>query len=247
MEPIRIESIDCDVEITPGPDGRRRSSRSGWPPTASSRARPSGPSSRSSRTRGSARRSRSTCRCPPTWPKGRYEATLCDIGRTASAGGSATSRRCSSRATLDGLIEAIRFQTDATDGPRSTCTSPGPTAAWPSRGQPLPNLPGSVRAVFASGRRRPEPAVRSDLIGAAETPWVVEGSQSIKFPVVKDAGLSLRDAGVMGDRGDRTERMIRAGLDPACRVDIARRSPAGLSSLTREHVDVRPRRPCTRC
>jgi hypothetical protein len=28
-------------------------------------------------------------------------------------------------------------------------------------------------------------------MGIANTPWVVEGSQSLRFTVVKDAGLSL--------------------------------------------------------
>ena len=45
--------------------------------------------------------------------------------------------------------------------------------------------------VFASGRQGAEPPVRSDLIATADTVWVVEGSQTIKFNVAKDTGLSL--------------------------------------------------------
>ena len=77
-------------------------------------------------------------------------------------------------------------------GRRSTSTCPLPDRGLAVQGQPLPNLPGSARAVFATSRQTQEPPVRTDLIQAAETPWVVEGTQSLKFTVVKDAGLSLK-------------------------------------------------------
>jgi hypothetical protein len=59
------------------------------------------------------------------------------------------------------------------------------------KGQPLPNLPSSVRAAFTTKREAPATAVRSDLIEYGGTSWVVEGSHSIRFTVAKDAGLSL--------------------------------------------------------
>ncbi len=58
-------------------------------------------------------------------------------------------------------------------------------------GQALPNLPGSVRAVFSNGRQSQDPAVRTDLIEVADTPYVVEGTQNLKFTVVKDTEYSL--------------------------------------------------------
>jgi hypothetical protein len=58
-------------------------------------------------------------------------------------------------------------------------------------GQDLPNLPGSARAVFSSKREVPAAPIRTDLIQVAATPWVVEGLQTLKFTVAKDAGLSL--------------------------------------------------------
>jgi hypothetical protein len=45
--------------------------------------------------------------------------------------------------------------------------------------------------VFASTRQTAEPQVRADLIARVETPWVIEGSQSLRFVVAKDAGLSM--------------------------------------------------------
>jgi hypothetical protein len=59
-------------------------------------------------------------------------------------------------------------------------------------GQTLPNLPGSARAVFATSRQTLDPPIRSDLIQTVDTEWVVEGVSSLKFTVVKDAGLSLK-------------------------------------------------------
>jgi hypothetical protein len=59
------------------------------------------------------------------------------------------------------------------------------------RGQALPNLPGSVRAVFASKREVPVAPIRTDLVASISTGRVVEGMQSLKFTVAKDPGLSL--------------------------------------------------------
>ncbi|MDR3637189.1 MAG: SpoIVB peptidase S55 domain-containing protein [Isosphaeraceae bacterium] len=92
---------------------------------------------------------------------------------------------------LAGVARTIRAQTE-----------PSRTAlylhvALPDRGvsvdgQALPDLPGSVRAVFASGRHTPETAVRTDLVKVVETRWVLDGTQSLRFTVVKDADLSLK-------------------------------------------------------
>ena len=93
---------------------------------------------------------------------------------------------------LDAILRVIRFQTE----PRRTSLYlhvPLPDRGLAVRGQSLPNLPGSVRAVFSSGRQTLDPPVRSDLVQAAETPWVVEGSQALRFTVVKDDGLTLKD------------------------------------------------------
>ena len=91
---------------------------------------------------------------------------------------------------IGGVVRSIRVQTE-----------PSRTAlylhvALPDRGfsvggQALPNLPGSVRAVFASARRTPEQPLRSDLVKVVESGWVLDGSLSLRFTVVKDAGLSI--------------------------------------------------------
>jgi hypothetical protein len=70
---------------------------------------------------------------------------------------------------------------------------PLPARGLAVAGQPLPNLPGSVRAVFANSRQTQDPSIRADLVRSVETPWVVEGSESLRFRVVKDSGFTLRE------------------------------------------------------
>ena len=67
---------------------------------------------------------------------------------------------------------------------------PTPDRGLAVQGQDLPNLPGSVRAVFASKQETPLQPIRSDLIAVVPT-WVVEGAQTLRFTVAKDAGFSL--------------------------------------------------------
>jgi len=91
---------------------------------------------------------------------------------------------------LEGLIRTIRLQTE----PKRTAIYvhvPSPERGLSVQGQPLPNLPGSVRAVFASKRRRAGGPDSHDITRVAATHWVVEGMQMLRFTVAKDAGLSL--------------------------------------------------------
>jgi hypothetical protein len=91
---------------------------------------------------------------------------------------------------LSAFMRAIRMQTD----PKRTEVFVhvlSPERGLAVQGQALPNLPGSVRAAFASKKEIPIQAIRVDLVKKAATSWVVEGSHSLKFTVAKDAGLSL--------------------------------------------------------
>ena len=85
---------------------------------------------------------------------------------------------------------SIRLQTD----PKRTSVYlhiPSPERGLTVKGQALPNLPGSVRAAFASKRETPMPPIRNDIEGVLPVSWVVEGMQTLRFTVAKDAGLSL--------------------------------------------------------
>jgi hypothetical protein len=189
MAKVRIEGIDCDIEIAPG----RTVATIESVRLASDRLEP-GEALKAFVTlkpfKGDRHQVTVTLPLPPDLPEGSYEASLNDMS------GSLRRRLRNEPGLLEprdlgGLLAVLRLQTL----PRRT--SLYLHVALPDRGlsvqgQPLPNLPGSVRAVLATSRQTQEPPVRSDLVQTVETPWVVEGTQTLKFTVVKDSGYSLK-------------------------------------------------------
>ncbi|WP_435005807.1 SpoIVB peptidase S55 domain-containing protein [Tundrisphaera lichenicola] len=188
LAPIRIESIDCSVEVIPG----RTAAVVESVRLASDRVEPGAPLQAFVTIKpfkGDREVVEVALSLPDDFPEGTHEAFVCDLSNSLR-------RRFKNEPQLleprdgDGLIRAIRSQIDMTRTTISLHVA-GPDRGLAVMGQPLPNLPGSARAVFTSARQTPEPAIRQDLIGSAETDWVVDGSQSIKFTVARDTGLSL--------------------------------------------------------
>jgi hypothetical protein len=126
---------------------------------------------------------------PADLPEGQYELLLCDSGNNLR-------RRVRNEPQLfephdvETLIRMVRIPLEQNRRSISLHVAL-PDKGVAIHGQTLPNLPGSVRAVFASTRQTAEPQVRADLISRVETPWVIEGSQTLRFHVAKDAGLSM--------------------------------------------------------
>lgn len=186
---VRIESIDCDVDIEAGRSiATIESIRLG-----SDRLEP-GNDLKAYLTikpfKGEKQVVETVLPLPRDLEEGAYEVTVCDMPNSL--------RRHfrNDPALLDphdlpGIVRSIRAQTE-----------PSRTALYlhvglPDRGvsvggQALPNLPGSVRAVFSSNRHTPEPALRRDLVKIVETHWVLDGTHTLRFTVVKDTGLSLK-------------------------------------------------------
>lgn len=67
---------------------------------------------------------------------------------------------------------------------------PLPSQGVAVQGQALPNLPGGMRAVFSGTRADAAQAVGEDQIVSVETPWVLEGSKSVKVEVARQTGLT---------------------------------------------------------
>ena len=188
MAPIRIESINCSVDISPG----RTMALVESVRLASDRVEP-GQSLKAYVTLKPYKGDRQVVEVdlplPLDFPEGSHEAAVCDINASLR-------RRFRNEPQLqeardvEGVLRGIRSQIDLSRTTLSLHVT-GPDRGLAVLGQALPNLPGSARAVFTSGRQPAEPSVRSDLIGSANTVWVVEGSQTIKFTVAKDTGLSL--------------------------------------------------------
>lgn len=189
MAPVRIEAIDCDIELAPG----RTAAAVESVRLASDRLEP-GQTLRASVTLKPHKGERQTVpialALPADLPEGTYDLTVCDATTSVR-------RRIRNEPALaeprdvDGLLDLLRLQTHLR---RTTLYLhvPLPERGYSVHGQALPNLPGSARAVFASGRQTTEPPIRTDLVREADTPWVIEGGQSLRFTVVKDAAVSLK-------------------------------------------------------
>ena len=188
IKPVRIESIDCSVDISAG----RTVAVVESVRLASDRVEPGG-SLKAFVTlkpfKGDRQVVELDLSLPADFPEGPHEAAICDLS-------SSLRRRFRNEPQLqeardvEGLLRAIRTQIDQ-DRTNLSIHVAAADRGLAIQGQALPNLPGSARSVLASGRQTPDPAVRADLVGSLETGWVVEGSQTIKFTVAKDTGLSL--------------------------------------------------------
>ncbi len=186
--PIRIESIDCSVDVVAG----RTVASVESVRLASDRVEP-GQTLRAYATlkpfKGDRKVVEVDIPLPADFPEGAHEATVSDMAGSLR-------RRFRNEPQLleprdvDGVLRAIRAQIDLSRTTLSIHVA-APDRGVAVQGQALPNLPGSARAVFTSGRSTADPAVRADLVGSVETPWVIEGAQVVKFTVAKDTGLSL--------------------------------------------------------
>ncbi len=125
---------------------------------------------------------------PPDLPEGTYEAALCDASNSLRRRFRNEPHLLEPR-DLDGVLRVVRLNTS----PKRTSLYlhvPKPDRGLAVEGEALPSLPGSVRAAFGGSKKTPQAPVREDLIAETETPWVVEGTQSVRFTVVRDAELA---------------------------------------------------------
>jgi hypothetical protein len=188
MGPLRIASIDCDVEIE---DGRRVATIESVR-LQSAQVEPGGTLKAFATLKpykGERQVVEASIRIPGDFPEGSHEAVVCDLSTSAK-------RRLRNDPVLaeprdlDGILASLKLQTE----PKRTevyLHVQTPEQGLAVNGLALPNLPASARAAFGSKRQAPASTIRSDLIQAAETPWVIEGSQTLRFTVAKDAGLAL--------------------------------------------------------
>jgi SpoIVB peptidase S55 len=188
MAPVRIESIDCDVQIEPG----RKVAQIDTVRLVSETIEP-GHDLKAIVTLKPFKGDRETVELsipiPADFPEGPCEAVFCDAANSIRRKLRNDPAVLEPR-DLNGVIQTIRIQTE----PKRTAVYahiPSPERGLSVQGQPLPNLPGSVRAVFASKREVPVSPIRTDMVRVAATGWVVEGMHSLRFMVAKDAGLSL--------------------------------------------------------
>ncbi|MGZ3471304.1 MAG: SpoIVB peptidase S55 domain-containing protein [Isosphaeraceae bacterium] len=188
MAPVRIEAIDCEVEIEPG----RKVAVIESVRLLSDTIEP-GKELKAFVTLKPYKGDRETVEMlmaiPDDFPEGGYEVVFNDVAASLRRRFRNDPPLAEPR-DLAGFMKTIRMQTE----PKRTAIYvhvPTPERGLAVQGQELPNLPGSVRAAFASKKESPAQPIRSDLITIGQTSWVVEGSQTLRFTVAKDAGISL--------------------------------------------------------
>ncbi len=191
LEPVRIESIECQINIESGHTVADIESVR----LLTDRVEP-GQTLRVVATlkpyKGDREAVELRLPIPADTPEGTYEVQICDAGRSLQRRFRNEPQLLEPRTQTD-LLQVLRLRAE----PSHTAIYlhlPQPGTGLAVDGQPLPDLPGSIQAVFSSGRQTPEPPVRADLIQEVPTPWVINGSQSIRVQVVKDRGLSLDEA-----------------------------------------------------
>jgi hypothetical protein len=188
MAPVRIESVDCEVKIEPG----RKLAQIESVRLLSDTVKP-GHDLQALVTlkpfKGERETVTFTLPIPLDFPEGPHEAMFCDASNSIRRRFRNDPSIIEPR-NLDGVLRSIHVQTE----PKRTGVYlhvATPEHGLSIKGEPLPNLPGSVRAAFATKREAPATAIRSDLIQYSSTSLVVEGSHTLRFTVAKDAGLSV--------------------------------------------------------
>jgi hypothetical protein len=121
---------------------------------------------------------------PEDMPEGTYEVAAVDLSKSLQRRFRNEPYRLEPR-DLDGVIETIRYQI-APSRQAIYLHLPEPERGLAVEGQALPSLPGSVRGVLISSRRTPPAPVKSEQVSVAETDWVIEGAQTLRFVVAKD-------------------------------------------------------------
>jgi hypothetical protein len=121
---------------------------------------------------------------PSDMPEGVYTATICDEHAAVRAQ-LRDNPTLQSPNNLDQLFESIRLQTSAR---RTTLALRVPTSAAgvAMEGKSLPNLPPSMVSILGASRRTGAQPVGGALVARRPTAWVLQGSESVRFAVVKN-------------------------------------------------------------
>jgi hypothetical protein len=187
IEAVRIERIACEIVLEP----HRRVADIESVRLASDRVEP-GETLKAHVTLRPFKREREVVELelpiPAGFPEGNHEAVISDVGRSLQRRFRNAPALGEPRSVED-LIALLRLRAE----PSRTAVYlhvAAPMRGLSIEGQALPDLPGSALAVLSGARATPSATIRDDLIASAESPWVVEGTQTISFKVARDTGLS---------------------------------------------------------
>jgi hypothetical protein len=120
---------------------------------------------------------------PRDLPEGQYTATIGDdlLNARLTLRGDPT---LTNPSNLDQVFEAVRVQTNVqrTD---VVLRLPLPHAGVAVNGKTLPNLPPSMVQILGNSRRTGAQTITGALVARHPTAWVIQGSETVRFHVVK--------------------------------------------------------------
>lgn len=182
FKPVRLERIDCRTQIRPG----RRTAEIEAVELTSDVYEPGETVQATVFLRpykGVRQRVPVSLKLPSDLPEGPYVATLGDdllnVRQTLR-----DDPTLSNPSNLDRVFEAVRLQT----GVRRTnlvLRVPMPYAGVALNGQTLPNLPPSMVQILGNSRRSGAQTLNRALVARRATEWVIQGSETVRFQVVK--------------------------------------------------------------
>ncbi|HEY7329034.1 MAG TPA: SpoIVB peptidase S55 domain-containing protein [Gemmataceae bacterium] len=120
---------------------------------------------------------------PRDLPEGSYTATIGDdlLNARLTLRGDPT---LTNPSNLDQVFEAVRVQTDVRRT-NVTMRLPLPHGGVAVNGEKLPNLPPSMVQILGNSRRTGAQTLNTALVARQPTAWVIQGSETVRFQVVK--------------------------------------------------------------
>ncbi len=182
FQPVRLERIECRTQVQPG----RRTAEIESVELASDIYEPGETVKATVFLRpykGVRQRVPLALTLPNDLPEGPYTATIGDDLHNARL----TLRdnpTLSNPSNLDQVFEAVRVQTSV-QRTNLVMRLPLPHGGVAVNGKTLPNLPPSMVQILGNSRRTGAQPLHSALVARQPTAWVIQGSETVRFYVVK--------------------------------------------------------------
>jgi hypothetical protein len=189
-QPIKIKRIECETQIFPG----RRTADIEAVELASEILAP-GDSLKATvflrPYKGLRQRVPVTLQLPVDLPEGNYTATICDDLASARAQ-LRENPQLTNPQSLDHVFQALKIQTGVKRS-QLVVRVPIQSLGVAVNGKTLPNLPPSMVQILSSGRKTGAQTLGTSLVSRLSTDWVVQGSESVRFTVMKNKKLTSQD------------------------------------------------------
>jgi hypothetical protein len=182
FQPVRLERIECHTQVRPG----RRTAEIESVELASDLYEPGETVKATVFLRpykGVRQRVLLSLTLPSDLPEGSYTATIGDdlLNARLTLRDNPT---LSNPSNLDQVFEAVRVQTSV-QRTNLMIRLPLPYGGVALNGKTLPNLPPSMVQILGNSRRTGAQPLHSALVARQPTAWVIQGSETVRFHVVK--------------------------------------------------------------